>query len=170
MKRLFCFLLIALTLITLTACDTNDSNSDTDELENTNNTTTEYSNFEPVDLSYENVAKLTDFKCYVSSQEKTITVDGTCAKDLYNLVYNEMSKRDHTPTSSNGNYVYLVFYNSEEEFPTENIKVASFRGTYTIYDDGLLVFSGSPYHSAAFNYKIDSDLYDSVIDMIFGDS
>ena len=158
MKRLFCFLFIALTFITLTACDANDSNLDTDELENTNNTTTEYYNFEP------------DFKCYVSSQEKTITVDGTCAKDLYNLVYNEMSKRDHTPTSSNGNYVYLVFYNSEEEFPTENIKVASFWGTYTIYDDGLLVFSGSPYHSAAFNYKIDSDLYDSVIDMIFGDS
>lgn len=170
MKRLLCFLLIIMAFITLTACNANDSHLDTDESGNTNNTTTEYSDFDPVDLSYENIAELTDFKCYISSQENTLTVNGTCAKELYNLVYNEMSKRDHIPVSSDGKYVYLVFYNSEEEFPSNSIKANSFRGTYTIYDDGLLVFSGSPYHSAAFSYKVDSYLYDSVIGIISGDS
>lgn len=166
MKRLFCLLLFTMLFISLTACGAHNGNLETNRSEATDNTTADSSNFESVDLSYENVAKLTDFKCYVSYQEKDLTIDGTRAKDLYNIVHNEMNKREHTPTFSYGNNVHLVFYNSKEEYPSKNINAISFWGTYTIYEDGLLVFSGSPFHSAAFAYKIESSLYNSVIDII----
>ncbi len=166
MKRLFCLLLSIIIFISLTACGTHDRNLETNKSEATDNTAVDSSNFGPVDLSYDNVAKLTDFKCYISYQEKTLTVDGTRAKDLYKLMCIEMNKQEHTPIFSDGNYVYLVFYNSKEEYPAENINVTSYLGTYAIYEDGLLVFSMSPYHSASFAYKLESSLYNSVIDVI----
>ena len=159
-KRLFYLLLTGIILFSLTACGPNKGQADT---------ITNSSIFDPVDLSYENIAQLTDFKCYAAYQDTTTTVDGVRAKDLYHLLCGAIQGQEHTPTFSDGNSVYLVFYSSEAEYPLDKTNTR-FLGTYTIYDDGLLVFSGSPFHSAAFDYKLESDIYHSVMDIILDDN
>lgn len=147
MKRTFCLFLIGIVLISLTACSSN--NGQENNIANSSN-----------------LNQLTDFKCYAAYQDATITIDGIPAKDLYNLISGAAKEQEHNPASSNKNYIYLVFYNSEAEFPLEEINTNSFWGAYTIYDDGSLVFSKSPYHSAASDYQLDSNIYYSVIDII----
>lgn len=166
MKRLFCLLISIMIFIPLTACRTHNSNLDTIESETTDNTIADSSNFEPIDLSYENVAKLTDFKCYVSFREKSFTINGSRAKDLYNIVHENTNEALDTPSFSDKNYVYLVFYNNKEDYPSENISANNYYGIYAIYEDGVLEFSGSPYHSAIFEYKTEPNLYNLVVDNI----
>lgn len=157
MKRIICLLFVFVFL--LHGCVSNNS-------EPADNSATNTSNYDPVDLSYVNVEQLSDFKCYVSYDNEAVTVDGVRAKELYKLTYSALHGQGNTSAFPDSKYVYLVFYTSPDEFPSENID--TFYGSYTIHEDGLLVFSGSPYHSAAFTYETEPGLFYSVIDITFG--
>lgn len=150
MKRFIC-LLFSITIL-FCGCDSSS----------TSNTTP--SDFNPIDLSYEHVVQLTDFKCLFSYQDTNTTIEGDQAKELYKLVSKAMREPEHTPTSPDSDYVHMVFYNGVEASLPSNI--TQYYGTYTIYEDGWLAFALSPYHSASFDYKLETDLFDTVIEMI----
>ncbi len=130
----------------------------------TDNSATDPSYHNPVDLSYDNINNLTDFKCYISHNDNIATIDGSSAKELYKLIWDAKGEEIYTTSNADGDYVYMVFYNSLEEYPSENIN--EFFGTYTVSDDGILTFSVSPYQSLAFDYKLNSNIFNSILDII----
>lgn len=151
MKRIAILLFILIFL--LCSCSTTAEKS-----------TTNTSNSKSEDLSYENINELADFKCYISHNDNIVTIEGYSAKELYNLIGNAKGEEIQTSTYPDGDYVYLVFYNSTEEYPSKNAN--EFYGAYTIYDNGILNYSRSPYHSAAFNYKLNSNIFNSIINIM----
>ncbi|MBE6663914.1 MAG: hypothetical protein E7602_05370 [Ruminococcaceae bacterium] len=127
------------------------------------NRTTEYDAF---DLSYEHILELNDFKCYAVYLEQKTTIEGEEAKELYKIASGSKAGIEHSPASSQNNYIYLVFYNSTSDYPSANERT-EFYGSYFVYSDGLLQFSGSPYHSAIFSYKLKNNIFDDVLRKTF---
>ena len=117
-----------------------------------------------MDLSFESISQLTNFKCEAIYQDSSITIEGDQAKDLYMQVQNAIIQDKQTPTYSDHEYVYLVFYDGTVGSFSDNLNRCY--GVCTIYDDNLLKFSLSPLHSAVYDYKVDIGLFDSVIDII----
>ena len=149
MKKISC-LFVALVLLTLfCGCNVSKSND-----------------YDAVDLSYEHILELNDFKCYASYLDQETTIEGEEAKELYKTVFESNAGIEHSPASSQSDYIYLVFYNSSSNFPSAD-EVTEFYGSYHVYSDGLLQFSGSPYHSAVFSYKLKNNIFDDVLKKTF---
>ena len=127
------------------------------------NKSTEY---DAVDLSYEHILELNHFKCYASYLDQEITIEGEEAKELYKIVSESNDGIEPSPSSSQSDYIYLVFYNSTSCYLSMD-ESTEFYGSYRIYSDGLLQFSGSPYHSAVFSYKLKSSIFDDVLKKTF---
>ena len=127
------------------------------------NKSTEY---DAVDLSYEHILELNHFKCYASYLDQETTIEGEEAKELYKIVSESNEGIEHSPSSSQNDYIYLVFYNSTSDYPSTDERT-EFYGSYYIYSDGLLQFSGSPYHSAVFSYKLKNNIFDDVLKKTF---
>ena len=127
------------------------------------NKSTEYDAF---DLSYEHILELNHFKCYASYLDQETTIEEEEAKELYKIVFESRKGIEHSPSSSQNDYIHLVFYNSTSGYPSTDERT-EFYGSYDIYSDGLLQFSGSPYHSAVFSYKIKSNIFDDVLKKTF---
>ena len=127
------------------------------------NKSTEY---DAVDLSYEHILELNHFKCYASYLDQETTIEGEEAKELYKTVSESKTGIEHSPTSSQSNYIYLVFYNSTYNYPSAD-ETTEFYGCYFIYSDGLLQFSGSPYHSAIFSYELKNSIFNDVFEKVF---
>ena len=127
------------------------------------NKSTEY---DAVDLSYEHILELNHFKCYASYLDQETTIEGEEAKELYKIVSESNEGIEHSPSSSQNDYIYLVFYNSTSDYPTTDERT-EFYGSYYVYSDGLLQFSGSPYHSAVFSYKLKNNIFDDVLKKTF---
>ena len=127
------------------------------------NKSTEY---DAVDLSYEHILGLNHFKCYASYLDQETTIEGEEAKELYKIVSESNEGIEHSPSSSQNDYIYLVFYNSTSGYPSTDERT-EFYGSYYIYSDGLLQFSGSPYHSAVFSYKLKNNIFDDVLKKTF---
>ena len=127
------------------------------------NKSTEYDAF---DLSYEHILELNHFKCYASYLDQETTIEGEEAKELYKIVSESNEGIEHSPSSSQNDYIYLVFYNSTSDYPSTD-KITEFYGTYWVFSDGLLQFSGSPYHSAIFSYKLNNNIFDDVLKKTF---
>ena len=142
MKKISCLFLVLLTL--LCGCGVNNSNG-----------------YDAVDLSYEHICELSNFKCYASYLDQEITIEGEQAKELYKTVSESNTGIEHSPTSSQSNYIYLVFYNSTYNYPSAD-ETTEFYGCYFIYSDGLLQFSGSPYHSAIFSLELKNSIFNDV--------
>ena len=122
--------------------------------------------YDAVDLSYEHILELIDFKCYASYHDQKTTIDGEEAKELYKIVSESNAGIEHSPSSSQSDYIYLVFYNSTSDYPSTDERT-EFYGSYYIYSDGLLQISGSPYHSAIFSYKSKNNIFDEVLKKTF---
>ena len=149
MKKISC-LFVALLLLTLfCGCNVSKSND-----------------YDAVDLSYEHILELNDFKCYASYLDQKTTIEGEEAKELYKIVSESNEGIEHSPSSSQNDYIYLVFYNSTSGYPSTDERT-EFYGSYYIYSDGLLQFSGSPYHSAVFSYKLKNNIFDDVLKKTF---
>ena len=114
--------------------------------------------YDAVDLSYEHILELNHFKCYASYLDQETTIEGEEAKELYKIVSESNEGIEHSPSSSQNDYIYLVFYNSTSGYPSTDERT-EFYGSYYIYSDGLLQFSGSPYHSAVFSYKLKNNIF-----------
>ena len=99
MKKISCLFLVL--LIILCGCSANGSDYN-----------------DAVDLSYERICELNDFKCYVSYLEQKITIEGEEAKELYKIVSESNEGIEHSPSSSQNDYIYLVFYNSTYNYPS----------------------------------------------------
>ena len=127
------------------------------------NKSTEY---DDVDLSYEHILELNHFKCYASYLDQETTIEGEEAKELYKIVSESNEGIEHSPSSSQNDYIYLVFYNSTSDYPSTDERT-EFYGSYYIYSDGLLQFSGSPCHSAVFSYKLKNNIFDDVLKKTF---
>jgi hypothetical protein len=147
MKKISCLFLVLLTF--LCGCGVNNSNG-----------------YDAVDLSYEHICELSNFKCYASYLDQEITIEGEQAKELYKTVSESNTGIEHSPTSSQSNYIYLVFYNSTYNYPSAD-ETTEFYGCYFIYSDGLLQFSGSPYHSAIFSYELKNSIFNDVFEKVF---
>ena len=149
MKKISC-LFVALVLLTLfCGCNVSKSND-----------------YVAVDLSYEHILELNHFKCYASYLDQETTIEGEEAKELYKIVSESNEGIEHSPSSSQNDYIYLVFYNSTSDYPSADERT-EFYGSYYIYSDGLLQFSGSPYHSAVFSYKLKNNIFDDVLKKTF---
>ena len=127
------------------------------------NKSTEY---DAVDLSYEHILELNHFKCYASYLDQETTIEGEEAKELYKIVSASNEGIEHSPSSSQNDYIYLVFYNSTYNYPSAD-ETTEFYGCYFIYSDGLLQFSGSPYHSAIFSYELKNSIFNDVFEKVF---
>ena len=127
------------------------------------NKSTEY---DAVNLSHKHILELNHFKCYASYLDQETTIEGEEAKELYKIVSESNEGIEHSPSSSQNDYIYLVFYNSTSGYPSTDERT-EFYGSYYIYSDGLLQFSGSPYHSAVFSYKIKNNIFDNVLKKTF---
>ena len=125
------------------------------------------SNPAPIDVSYEHVRELQDFKCYITYLDKSTTVGGEKAKELYKKIIEAKNGIEHSPANSESNYAYIVFYNDEGTYPTSYNQEIEFYGCYSVYADGLLSFSASPYNSAVLSYQLKDSILDSVIGDIF---
>ena len=147
MKKISCLFLVLLTF--LCGCGVNNSNG-----------------YDAVDLSYEHICELSNFKCYASYLDQEITIEGEQAKELYKTVSESNIGIEHSPTSSQSNYIYLVFYSSTYNYPSAD-ETTEFYGCYFIYSDGLLQFSGSPYHSAIFSYELKNSIFNDVFEKVF---
>ena len=117
-------------------------------------------------MSCDHICELNDFKCYVSYLDKNTTIEGEKAKELYKAVTESSAGLEHSPAFSQSDYIYLVFYNSTDVYPSSD-KVTEFYGCYHIYSDGLLQFAGSPYHSAIFSYQLEKSIFNSVLEKTF---
>ena len=149
MKKISC-LFVALLLQTLfCGCNVSKSND-----------------YDAIDLSYEHILELNHFKCYASYLDQETTIEGEEAKELYKTVFESNEGIEHSPSSSQNDYIYLVFYNSTSDYPSTDERT-EFYGSYHIYSDGLLQFSGSPYHSAVFSYKLKNNIFDDVLKKTF---
>ena len=126
------------------------------------NKSTEYD----VDLSYEHILELNHFKCYASYLDQETTIEGEEAKELYKIVSESNEEIEHSPSSSQNDHICLVFYNSTSDYPSTDERM-EFYGLYYIYSDGLLQFSGSPYYSAVFSYKLKNNIFDDVLKKTF---
>ena len=122
--------------------------------------------YDAVDLSYEHILELNHFKCYASYLDQETTIEGEEAKELYKIVSESNEGIEHSPSSSQNDYIYLVFYNSTSSYPSTDERT-EFYGSYCIYSDGILQFSGSPYHSAVFSYKLKNNIFDDVLKKTF---
>lgn len=149
MKR-FCCLFVAL-LILLCGCKDNKPNS-----------------YDAIDLSYENISTLKDFKCYASYLEQDVTIVGDEAKELYKLVTEPIADLKNVPQipQQDSEFLFLVFYNSKSDFVWSD-KVTEFYGCYLIYSDGSMRSTGSPYLSAGLSYQLESSIFDSVLERTF---
>jgi len=127
------------------------------------NKSTEY---DTVNLSYEHILELNHFKCYASYLDQETTIEGEEAKELYKIVSESNEGIEHSPSSSQNDYIYLVFYNSTSDYPSTDERT-EFYGSYHIYSDGLLRFTGSPYHSAIFSYQLEKSIFNSVLEKTF---
>jgi len=148
-KKISC-LFLAFLLITL-FCGCKDNPSD---------------GYDAADMSYEHISELNNFKCYAEYLDKNTTIEGETAKELYKAVTEAGEGLEHSAATSQGDYIYLVFYNSTDVYPSSD-KVTEFYGCYHIYSDGLLRFAGSPYHSAIFSYQLEKSIFDSVLEKTF---
>ena len=122
--------------------------------------------YEAVDLSYEHILELNDFKCYASYLDEKTTIEGEKAKELYKAVAGSQEGLQHSPTPPRSDGIEVVFYNSTATYPSSD-DVTEFYGCYSIYSDGLLQFTGSPYHSSLFSYQLENSLFDSVLEKVF---
>ena len=147
MKKISCLFLVL--LLILCGCNVNDSDD-----------------IGAVDLSYEHISKLNNFKCYASYLDQEITVEGEAAKELYKTVFESKTNVEHSPESPQSDYIYLVFYNSTSDYPSAD-KITEFYGCYFVYSDGLLRFTGSPYQSAIFSYQLEKSIFNSVLEKTF---
>ncbi len=147
MKKISCLFLVL--LLILCGCNVNDSDD-----------------IGAVDLSYEHISKLNNFKCYASYLDQEITVEGEAAKELYKTVFESKTNVEHSPESSQSDYIYLVFYNSTSDYPSTD-NAADFYGCYHVYSDGLLRFTGLPYQSAIFSYQLEKSIFNSVLEKTF---
>ena len=98
-----------------------------------------------------------------------VYVTGGCNVKMvteYKIVSESNEGIEHSPSSSQNDYIYLVFYNSTSVYPSTDERT-EFYGSYYIYSDGLLQFSGSPYHSAVFSYKLKNNIFDDVLKKTF---
>ena len=127
------------------------------------NKSTEY---DTVDFSYEHILELNHFKCYASYLDQETTIEGEEAKELYKIVSESNEGIEHSPSSSQNDYIYLVFYNSTSDYPSTDERT-EFSGSYYIYSDGLLQFSGSPYCSAVYSYKLKNNIFVDVLKKTF---
>ena len=118
--------------------------------------------YDTIDLSYEHILELNDFKCYASYLDQTTTIEGEEAKELYKTVFESTEGLEHSPASSQNDYIYLVFYNSTSDYPSTDERTEFF-GSCWVYSDGLLQFSESPYHSAIFSYNLKNNIFDDVL-------
>ena len=161
MKRLMCA--IVMMLLLFCGCE---AGVDTD-VAPTNSDRPASHSFKPVDLSLENVLQLTDFKCYVSHNNETFTIEGEGAKSLYKIIISS-EKEQISHTLSKSDSVYLLFYNSSEYYSAgnDNFDVTDFYGAYSVFDNGVMNFSGSPFMSAIYSYKTDATLFQTVIKCI----
>ena len=147
MKKISCLFLVLLTF--LCGCGVNNSNG-----------------YDAVDLSYEHILELNHFKCYASYLDQETTIEGEEAKELYKIVSESNEGIEHSPSSSQNDYIYLVFYNSTSGYPSTDERT-EFYGSYYIYSDGLLQFLGSPYHSAIFSYELKNSIFNDVFEKVF---
>ena len=147
MKKISCWFLVLLTI--LCGCSVNSTDD-----------------YNAIDWSYEHICELSDFKCYASYLDQKITIEGEAAKELYKTVSESMAKTEPSSTSSQSDYIYLVFYNSTSDYPSAD-EVTEFYGSYFVYHDELLRFSGSPYHSAIFSYKLENSIFNDVLEKTF---
>ena len=125
------------------------------------------SEYPAVDMSYEHVLELDDFKCYASYLDESLTVEGETAKELYKIVTESAEGLEHSPKSPQNDSAYLIFYNSTDTFHPSSDNVTEFYGCFHIYPDGLLQFTGAPYISALFSYQLETGLFDSVLKKVF---
>ena len=149
MKKVRCLFLVLLLLTLFCGCKDSKANE-----------------YDAVDMSYEHISELNDFKCYASYLDKNTTIEGETAKELYKVVTESSEGLEHSPASSQSDYIYLVFYNSTDVYPSSD-EVTEFYGCYFIYSDGLLRFAGSPYHSAIFSYQPEKSIFISVLEKTF---
>ena len=61
--------------------------------------------YDAVDLSYERILELNDFKCYASYLDQKTTIDGEEAKELYKIVSESNAGIEHSPSSSQSDYI-----------------------------------------------------------------
>ena len=149
MKKISC-LVVALLLLTLfCGCNVSKSND-----------------YDAVDMSYKHICELNDFKCYVSYLDKNTTIEGEKAKELYKAITESSAGLEPSPAFSQSDSIYLVFYNSTYDYPSAD-KITEFYGCYFVYSDGLLRFTGSPYHSAIFSYQLEKSIFNSVLEKTF---
>ncbi len=149
MRKISCLFLVL--LLTTIFCSCEDSKPD---------------EYDAVDMSYEHISELNDFKCYASYLDKNTTIEGETAKELYKEVTESTVGLEHSLASSQSDYIYLVFYNSTDVYPSSD-KITEFYGCYFIYSDRLLQFAGSPYHSATFSYQPEKSIFTSVLEKTF---
>ncbi len=150
MKKISC-LFLAFLLITL-FCGCKDNPSD---------------GYDAVDMSYEHISELNNFKCYASYLDQETTIEGEEAKELYKAITESSAGLEHSPAFSQSDSIYLVFYNSTYDYHPSADKITEFYGCYFVYSDGLLQFTGSPYISAIFSYQLEKSIFDSVLEKTF---
>ena len=149
MKRFGCLFTILLLLTFFCGCSISKPND-----------------YNAIDMSYEHICELNDFKCYVSYLGETTTITGETAKELYKILIDSTSGIERVDSSSQSESIYLVFYNSAYDYPSAD-KITEFYGCYLVYSDGLLKFSISPYHSSSFDYPLETNIFNSILAKIY---
>ena len=107
MKKLCCVLLAVAFM--LCGCSLPDSSNNT------------------FDISYKTVEKLENFKCYATYSDKTVLLEGTQAKSVYESIIKSISELKKDSVNASGDALTLTFYTGNEDSPiiNDNINIHS---------------------------------------------
>lgn len=109
-------------------------------------------------LTTPTLEELNDFTCTFTRAEETWTVDGEDAKELYRALIQGLRETTPDPDKLSELSVRLAFHTNDIE------GIQGFYGSYSLYENGYVVYSPAPSVSMVYYYEIDGSVYEEIME------